>query len=702
MEIREKNYDFRKRHFEVHKKGRRVPERLPEAGEILVDAGWTLIADAGPVTENAVGDLQDYFSVSMETPVSRGAVEGRKEIRFSVDPSVDRGFILRVSPEGADVLLARDRDAFRASVYIEDVMSLRGLPVLPSGETVRRQLFDYRDIHSGCGVDEFPDEELRAIVHAGYDALSLFVTGPDHSSVGHVNINDLIERAARFGIEVNLFNYITTFIHPDDPGAQEVFDRAYGDLFRKYPGAAGIGLGGESLEFPSKDPHVTGKLYSESVVDGIPDTRPSTSWYPCYDYPAYIQCIERAVHKVKPEARVIFSTYNWAYLDAERRAEFLRHFPENVMLSVVYENENDKLFEGLRTPVMDYTMSVTEPGYYFRTECAEAKKNGIPVQGNVNTAGIAWDFGCVPYVPAPYKLIRRLRNLRTAHDEWGVISQYATHHYGYWNCVASDLGKWASWEDFEPDYDKLLRAIAVRDYGEDAADAVLAAWKALDDAMDYYVASNEDQYGPWRVGAAYPFIFHPDITRTMVPKDIRFPTHPDAKNGWRIIQCFYRPFENDDQAPGFLRYPAELRALEKMEALWVRGTEILNKEAEKESANAELLRFRALAQFILCAIRTVIHVKNWWILNMKLQNASSQEEGLAILGEIKAIADEEEKNVMDCYPGVELDSRLGWEASMEYVCDPWHLDWKRRQLDAARREIEQYRKIIVNAYGIVE
>ena len=49
-------------------------------------------------------------------------------------------------------------------------------------------------------------------------------------------------------------------------------------------------------------------------------------------------------------------------------------------------------------------------------------------------------------------------------------------------------------------------------------------------------------------------------------------------------------------------------------------------------------------------------------------------------------------------PAVRLDSRLGWEPSMEYVCDEWHLDWKRRQMESTLREISQYREIIQKAY----
>ena len=103
-------------------------------------------------------------------------------------------------------------------------------------------------------------------------------------------------------------------------------------------------------------------------------------------------------------------------------------------------------------------------------------------------------------------------HLRKAYFDWGLDNHYTTHHFGYWNNVAADLGKWTAWEEFEPDYEELLQKIAVRDYGKNAAVHVMNAWKFWSEAMNFYTASNEDQYGPWRVGAAYPFVFHPNIS----------------------------------------------------------------------------------------------------------------------------------------------------------------------------------------------
>ncbi len=689
----EKNYDFRQRHWQVHKPDRRLADRKKLDSEIMIENGWSIGGDWAAVSKNAVDDFMDYLWVSMKVAVTRTAQKQARTVWFTEDTTLDKGFRLEVTDDGVVVALAKDEDAFRAVVYLEDIMNLEGAPVLEKGTAVRRPMFKWRSVHSGCGIDEFPVEELRAVVHAGYDAIVIFVKAFDQVSTRYCTINETIKAAKNFGIQTFLYNYMPTFIHPDDPDADAMFDSVYGELFNRYPDASGIHMCGESLEFPSKDPHTTGKLYSQSVTDGIPDTRPSPGWYPCEDYPAFLDKIQKAIRKVKPDAEVVFSTYNWSYQPEDKRREFLEKLPKGYRLIIAYDIRAERTNEGMNTPVMDYTMSQAVPGGYFETECRNCHELGIPIEGNVNTAGQAWDFGVVPYVPAPDKLITRLLNVRRAHDEYGLDGCYATHHYGYWNCVASDLGKWSSWEDFVPDYDRLLEKIAVRDYGRKDAPHVLAAWKLWGLAMDHYVASNEDQYGPWRVGASYPFIFQPNITLTMLGKEISFPTDPHAHFGYQIIKTLYQPYENINQAPGFLRYPADLRRLAVMLDYWNQGMA----EIEKIGDYDEAQRIRALGTFIRCSVKTVMNIKRWWLANMKLQTSENTTQALEMLDEIEAIGNEERENVKDAYRAVNTDSRIGWEPSMEYVTDEWHLDWKLRQMDSAYREIASYRQMVLDA-----
>ena len=112
----------------------------------------------------------------------------------------------------------------------------------------------------------------------------------------------------------------------------------------------------------------------------------------------------------------------------------------------------------------------------------------------------------------------------------------------------------------------------------------------------------------------------------------------------------------------------------------------------KKMRNYELLF--ALGKFIRNSIRTTLNMKRWWILNTKLQVPSDRETMLALLDQIEALAQQEIENVKDTFEAVRTDSRIGWEPSMEYVCDEWHLNWKLRQMESMLGETAAYRKMI--------
>ena len=68
---------------------------------------------------------------------------------------------------------------------------------------------------------------------------------------------------------------------------------------------------------------------------------------------------------------------------------------------------------------------------------------------------------------------------------------------------------------------------------------------------------------------------------------------------------------------------------------------------------------------------------------------------MKILDKIEALAHAEIANAENAIPFVEQDSRLGWEPSMEYVCDKWHLEWKIRQVKSVLSgDIATYRGIL--------
>ena len=74
-------------------------------------------------------------------------------------------------------------------------------------------------------------------------------------------------------------------------------------------------------------------------------------------------------------------------------------------------------------------------------------------------------------------------------------------------------------------------------------------------------------------------------------------------------------------------------------------------------------------------------MKRHYILKQKLSIADGCKQADAILNEIEALLLDERQNAINTIPLVQADSRLGWEPSMEYVCDEEALLWKLRQLD---------------------
>ena len=709
----EKNYDFLKRMRQVHKPNRRDRQVKPDANEIEIDNSWKLVipAGSGKLVRRAASDFQDYLFTSMKVSVPILEIEGPGRHDKSIllipksfctcnnpKPEKKGAFILDAVPGQGIVLCGFDeRAVFFGSIHLEDIMNFRAAPFIPAGKKLREPLTRMRSVHSGCGIDDFPDWQLNAIVHAGFTAIDLFVKAPDTTTRGYCNINDVIDRAASYGLDTVIYSYLKSYKHPDDPDAAEFFDGVYGNIFRRHPGAAAIHLVGESLSFPSKDPHTTGKPYKESVQDGIPDTRPSPGWYTCYDYPAYVKCVADAVHKVKPEAEVILNTYNWGYMPQENRRKFLDTVPRDITIHATYDIFKLNKRGGLSCPIMDYSISAAEPGSYFTSEAETAAELGFEhVRVTSNTAGASWDFGTVPYVPVPFRWAHRMMVLKDYLFKCHVDSFYETHHYGWWPNPCNDLEKEIFFSDGEPDVEKILLKSAARDYGRKAAPEIVAVWKIWSNSMDHYIGTNEDQYGPWRVGPAYPFIFQPNISRVMARKEIPFPAAPHAHFGGAIVRTLYMPYENENQSPGPLRYPVEIKELETMLNMWNEGLDKLTatRPLADPDKQDDFDRLLALGKFIRNSIRTTLNMKNWWILNTKLQVPSDRPAMLDLLDQIEALAQQEIANVKDTFDVVRTDSRIGWEPSMEYVCDEWHLNWKLRQMESMLRETAAYRKMI--------
>jgi len=207
--------------------------------------------------------------------------------------------------------------------------------------------------------------------------------------------------------------------------------------------------------------------------------------------------------------------------------------------------------------------------------------------------------------------------------------------------------------------------------------------------MSHCVSTNEDQYGPARVGPSYPLFF----------------------KRWEMIPVCPVTGGNVNYE-GFPVYTYNLDRREKLQyetneylqmtRLFEAGCTILADVLERmEGPKREnVIHILQVAQYIRNNARTIYHVKRWhylkgqlgiyvaavptWVGGRKnMEDARKAEKPLInvedkrpVVLELIEIAKAEIQNAKDTIPLVEANSRLGFEKEYGYSCSKMHLEWK--------------------------
>lgn len=721
---KERKYEFRDRLRVLHRSNLRDYRVVAKEEELEIATGWSinLPADYTEVSYTAAKDFQDYLFTSMKVSVlitNQAERAASKVIELLVDASQKEDYVIRI--EDNVVITGRNERGLAQALYcLEDKMNVKKAPILAKDEIRHTFLFSPRMVHSGYGLDQYPNEHLAAIAHSGMDAILVFVKGVNTTPSGFFDFNELIGRAAKYGIDVYAYSYLKSEMHPEEEGAQEFYDKLYGTLFKECPGLKGITLVGESVGFPSHDPHVT-PANTAASADGIPYGKPKPGWWPCYDYPQWLECVKKAVRKYKEDADIVFWTYNWGYVAEEERVKLIKSLPTDITLQATYEMFDSWELEGCMQTCADYSLAYPGPGNYFVTEAKAAAERGIRLYAMANTGGLTWDMGTIPYQPMPYQWMERYKGLREANAKYGLCGLMDAHHYGFWPSFISDLAKQcfiAENTDMEACLKDVVRARfvsaaeentgdhakaaaqdnakgvtqnhakdTVRDNVKDVVqdnaqniaqmtDKICQALKLWSEAIRYYTPGDADQYGAFRVGPSYPFC---------LIKEIKPPSEKHAHFGTRILEVSYpadyNPTSNLPCGRGMLpslRVKGELSALGKMLDCMERGVEILKQIADP---NEELSYLLNLGEYMCTYIITGIHAKEWYVAVSRLRAEQDRDKVLELLQEIKRLIHAERANAERAIPLVEKDSRLGWEPGMDYVGDAEHIRWKLRHLD---------------------
>ena len=701
---KEKNYEFRRFLEKVHTPNRRDTSVVCGETELEITEGWAILIEenCANVILNVARDLQDYLLVSMNVSVllkkkadlTLDLEQGSQVIILAERPcelTKKNSYRLNVAKDRVVILGADPLGTAHGSYFLEDLMNLKEAPILPMQNIVRQPVMAPRMVHSGWGMDQFPDSQLRLMAHYGFDSVLVTIRGEDETATGYQDINNLIDRAAEYGLGVYLYSNIKAAVHPDDPGAEATMEGIYGKMFARYNKAKGIILVGESVEFPSKDERTTGVPLADTsaVMDGdnLPDNRPSPGWWPCRDYPEYINLLKKVIRRHCPEADIVFWTYNWGWAPEEDRVALIKSLPDDITVMVTFEMFEKLKRENITNVTVDYTLSFEGPGHYFTSEAEAVKQRNMPLYTMSNAAGLTWDFGVIPYEPVPFQWAKRYNALLDMHEKNGLCGTIDAHHYGWWPSVIAEQAKWTLWKP-ATSTQEITEKLAAREFGKDAVSLVMQAWQKWSEAMPYYCSTDEDQYGPFRIGPSYPLQLQIDNIRQACTGALKLPENKFALTGNGIFFTKYQPLEFAHQTPGFCRTEVEIRSLTKMRELWNEGIAYFEQAMEKMPENKRYAgeKMLNLGCFVGNCITTAINVKKWYRLNMQLRIESDPAKAKEICNTLIELAHAEMENARNSIPLVEADSRLGWEPTMHYMTDATHLKWK---IEQVRRVAEE-------------
>ena len=649
-----------------------------QENEISMLNGAVIVGATSPVIEHAKTDFKDYLKVCFGVREnSENPVEIKVEITHDglEDVCDYKGRVVEICDKGVLIRAYDDRGAAQAIYDLEDVMTSKKQPYLTKGKTKQKPLFTPRMAHSAYDLDVFPDGYLQRLAKDGIDAIILFIKGANKLAMGDCDINALIDKAETYGMDVYAYCYCSVFYSPEAPDAEEVFDNAFGKVFKAHPKFKGMIFVGESVQFPSKDKRTTGRTHRQFLnEDNLPDPKPAPGWWPCEDFPAWINLVKKVIYRQKPDADIVFWTYNWGWAPEKERIELIDKLPTDISLLVTFEMfQNLPTAYGITERVCDYSVAFEGPGDYFLSEAKAAKRRGIRLYTQANAGGRTWDFGCMTYEPFPQQWMRRYQAMRECNEKYNLTGVMECHHFGFWPSFITKIEKKAY--EYYSDSPEQILANVIDEFSEGQTEECLEAFNCWSDAIRLYMPTDDEQYCAMRVGPAYPLALglYPRAPEHLQTEPVMF--------GGGICEEYHLQSGRKSAEGLFtlhsVRMRVEMKILSDAIKLVRKGINILKNLKKK---NKLLNRLINMGEYMVCCFTTDINVKKMYIYRQRLFIAATNKEVKSILDGIRKLGNAEIKNAEKALKVVDKDSALGYEPSMGYGGDRAHIEWKIRQV----------------------
>ena len=658
-----------------HHPGDRIPGMKGRAGEADLSSGWHLSipADAGELMKTAVEDFRDYCKTVQHVKLASANTTLPKALTVSTGARLPgrEGYQLTVARDGITLRGASEMGVFRGLIELERRMAQRGGPFLSSCFETNEPAFSPRYVSSYFSpltdvlgqdlIDPFPDGYLRELVHQDADGVWVYtlledlVPSPVLPELGRGStarlqrLRGLVNRASRYGLKV--------YLYLNEPRAQPL------PFFEKHPEVKGQPEGNTAALCTSTEAvqrHLRGSfetLFREVPgLGGVFVITASENLANCYSHtrqtacprcaqrkPAdviaeSIRCMAEGVWAAAPNARFIVWDWSWhSVLGEEAPQEIIRQLPKAVALMADFERGTTIVRGGMHVPVEEYSLCVVGPSPRASLRAQQAKQFDLDFFAKIQLS-TTWECGTVPFIPVPNLLFRKARAMR----DLGVNGVMATWTIGSYPSPNTEAFALANWNP-ALDEQSAVRRIAASRYGPDAAEAAARGWNKLSAAFtEEYPFPTAAYSAPLQHGPSLPWYGRP------IPLPYGRVSLFNCKDDWKNWPPPYGP----ELMTRLLRHLCER---------WDDGLRDLREVVAKSSG----LRRRA-AERDFGVAWMVGYTYRAYADALDFYQARDSGDATAM----KRIAAGQIRATEQALRLVRADSRLGWEAELQYFYRP--------------------------------
>ncbi len=682
------------------------------AGQGEIDLSeWGLVPPEGsPAGSGAMLDqFREYLQVAFgcSTKILAADVGAKpSQVRFHLDPSIintAESFAIRSEP-GSVMVTATDLGGLRRAIYhLQDRMEERSGPFLAVGnwrftrKLNPRYIYPYFALYGDPLMDEeidpLPDGYLEKLGRKGVNGVwlqavlrtlapsAIFPEFGQGSETRLKNLRRFVQRAKNYGLKIYL--YINeprplprAFFekHPEVrgtpyavaaesaqefamctsvPKVREWLAQSLAHVFSQVPDLGGI--------FTITMSENLTNCFAHGRAELCPNCSKREGWQVITEL---LQTYRNGISASNPAAEIVAWDWGWGWVPKGADPEkTISNLPKRVQLLSV--SEWGKKYErgGVPLAVAEYSISVVGPGANALDHWAVARRNGIRNLAKVQFNN-TWEISAVPYIPVPHLIQEHMENL-IKEEVNGLMLSWTLGGYPSPNL---DVAKEYYYTPV-PSKDEVLRKVAVRRYGPEAASSILLAWETFSRAFKEF---------PYGVVSPYSI-----------------PTQHGPSNPLRLAATGYGAamilFPYDDLKAWVGPYAPEIAQsqFEKMAALWENGLQnfrqALNqvpphklRQARKDHGVAEAcwIHFRSVANQIQ-------------FYRLRDQSAAKPEDRTSVRARMAQLAGNEIELTKRLYRISRLDSTIGYEATNHYYYRPLDLAEKVLNCDQVIRSLKE-------------